>query len=70
MCPEGRNDSPKDIVFQSFDLILDLGEGLHVVSPLLLIPWKYISHHLSLSTQYLGLRACKYQISYHNQDLN
>ena len=36
MCPEGQNDSPKDIAFQSFDLILEPGERLHVVSHLLL----------------------------------
>ena len=49
MCLEGQNDSTKDIAFQSFDLILEPGERLHVVSHLLLIPWKYIGHHLSFS---------------------
>ena len=37
MCPKGRNDFPKDISLESFDLILEPGERLHVVSPLSLI---------------------------------
>ena len=51
MCPEGRNDSPKDIAFRSFDLILEPREGLHVVSHLLLIAWKYIGPPLSFFKQ-------------------
>ena len=32
MSLEGRNDSPKDLEVQGFDLILEPREGLHVVS--------------------------------------
>ena len=75
MFPEGRNDSPKDIEVQGFDSILKHGEGIHVVPHYLLIPWKYVGHHLSFSNRYLGSKGCKFQhqISYqwkHHKDLN
>jgi hypothetical protein len=61
MCPEGQNDSQKDLEFQSFDLILEPREKRHIVFHLLLIPWKYVGHYLSLSNQYLGSKAFNFQ---------